>query len=44
MAIRTPVVVFLSRKNEGCPSDHEVLDEEQEKKVFCIRRTSRGKA
>jgi hypothetical protein len=43
MAIRTPDV-FPSGKNEGCSSDHEVLDEEQKKKTFYIRRTSRGKA
>jgi hypothetical protein len=26
-------VVFLSKGNEGCFSDHEVPDEEQKKKV-----------
>ena len=44
MAIRTPLVVFLDRKNAGCSSVHEVLDEEQEKKTFWIRSTPRCKA
>jgi hypothetical protein len=38
MAIRASVV-FLKRKGEGGFSDHEVLDEEQEKKAFCSRCT-----
>ena len=38
MAIRASVVV-LSRRNEGCFSDHEVLDEEQEKKAISRRST-----
>lgn len=33
MAIRVSVVVFLNRKSEDCFSDHEVPDEEQEKKA-----------
>ncbi len=41
MAIRSSVVVFLTRKDEGCFSDHEVPDEEQKKKTFSIRRTPR---
>lgn len=32
MAIRISVVVSLSREGEGCFSNHEVPDEEQEKK------------
>jgi hypothetical protein len=43
MAIRAPIV-FLSRKNDGCFSDHEVLDEEQETKAFCSRRAPLCKA
>jgi hypothetical protein len=39
MAIRAPIV-FLSGENEGCFSDHEVLNEEQEEKAFCLRRAS----
>ena len=38
MAVRAPII-FLSRRDEGCFSDHEVLDEEQEEKAFCHRRT-----
>ena len=43
MAIRA-LIVFLNRKNDGGFSDHEVLDEEQEKKAFCSRRAPRCKA
>jgi hypothetical protein len=44
MAIRTSVIVFLSREDEGCFSDHEVPDEEQEKKAFSVKCPSRRKA
>jgi len=43
MAIRAPIV-FLSRGNDVCFSDHEVLDEEQEKKALRSRRAPVCKA
>jgi hypothetical protein len=43
MAIRAPVV-FLIRKDGGCFSVHEVLDEEQEEKAFRIRGAPLRKA
>jgi hypothetical protein len=39
MAIRAPVA-FLIRKDGGGFPDHEVLDEEQKEKAFCLRRAS----
>jgi hypothetical protein len=39
MAIRAPVA-FLIREDGGCFPVHEVLDEEQEEKAFCLRCAS----
>ncbi|MDF2688981.1 MAG: hypothetical protein K0Q80_1946 [Microvirga sp.] len=43
MAIRAPVA-FVSTREEGCVSDHEVPDEEQEEKAFCRRHTPLSQA
>lgn len=43
MAIRAPVA-FVSTRDEGCFSDHEVLDEEQEEKAFRRRHTPLSQA